>query len=438
MNIDDLKQTKKLPLPVPFYYGWVIATMAAMSMFFSGPGQTFSISVFIDSYIDEFGWSRSLISSIYLFATLLAGFMLFIVGKLIDKYGQRYMSVCIAGMLAFACLFNSFIFGPVMLFFGFFMLRWFGQGAMTLLPGTLVPQWFVQKRGRALSIIAFGSFIGSAAIPPFNVWLINTWSWPVAWRIWFVLICLVFIPITFFLVRNKPEDLGLLPDGAIPKIGSPSHYDQVENYHLSNEHKAESLQIDEISWTLSEAKKTRAFWLILVCLAIPAMVNTGIVFHLVSILGEKGISRTNTAFILSLMAMVSFPITFLAGYIVDRVKVHYIFGFSFLGQMLVMFLLLQTESLSMAIYFGVLRGIVGAFEAISMGIILANYYGRKHLGSIKGISMTVMVIGSAFGPLPFAIAYDWFGGYTEIIWLMMIFPLLGSLASFASPPPKKQ
>lgn len=107
---------------------------------------------------------------------MLAGFLLFIVGRMVDKFGPRYMTVGIGFMLALACLFNSFIMGPIMLFFGFFMLRLLGQGSMTLIPGTLVPQWFVRKRGRALSLMAIGGFLGSAAIPPFNAWLIGTWG----------------------------------------------------------------------------------------------------------------------------------------------------------------------------------------------------------------------------------------------------------------------
>lgn len=428
-----MNNTQKIPFPVPFYYGWIIVVMAAMGMFFSGPGQTYSISVFIDSYVEDFGWSRSLVSSIYLIATLLAGFLMFVVGRFVDKYGQRYMTVAIALMLGVACLFNSFIMGPIMLFIGFFMLRLFGQGAMTLLPGTLVPQWFVTKRGRALSIMAFGSFLGSAAIPPLNAWLISSWGWPMAWRVWTGLLLIVFVPLAYFLIRNKPEDLGLQPDGVSENSDNLVTYQAKK---ISEEVQENSSTVEE-DWTLQEAKRTRAFWLIMGCVAIPSMVNTGIVFHLISILGESGIGRTHAAFILSLMAIVAFPVTLLAGYVVDRIKPHLVLGCSFVGQILVMVLLLQADSLSLAIIFGVLRGIVGGFEAISIGIILPNYFGRKHLGSIKGLSMTMMVIGSAFGPLPFAIFYDLFGGYTEIIIIMMLFPLLGSIASFLSPAPKK-
>jgi MFS family permease len=438
------EMTPRLPIPVPFYYGWIIVGMAAMGLFFSGPGQTYSISIFIDSYTEHFGWSRSLISSIYLAATLLAGSLMFIIGRLIDKYGQRNMSVYIAMLLGVACVLNSFVVGPIMLFFGFFMLRLFGQGSMSLIPGTLVPQWFIKQRGRALSIMAIGGFLSSASLPLFNAWLISTWGWPVAWRVWAGLLFLFFVPLAFLLIRNKPEDIGLLPDNAIRKQKYSSEeeekiYKEIPgNIKQGQADPQEDVIVPEVNWTLKEAMRERAFWLILFCVAIPSMVNTGIVFHFVSILGENGITRNSSALILSIMALVAFPITFIAGFVVERVKVNLVLAASFLGQGLVMVLLIYTDSMMMAILFGIARGIVGGFEVISLGIIWPNYFGREHLGSIKGLAMTMMVVGSAFGPLPFALAYDWFGGYTQIILLMALFPLLGMIASFISPAPKKE
>ncbi|WP_051081156.1 hypothetical protein [Salsuginibacillus kocurii] len=78
----------QLPVAFSFFYGWIIVAVAALSAFFSGPGQTYTISVFIDAYIEHFDWSRTMISSIYSAATLLAGFSLFLIGRLVDKKGS--------------------------------------------------------------------------------------------------------------------------------------------------------------------------------------------------------------------------------------------------------------------------------------------------------------------------------------------------------------
>lgn len=418
-----MKGNTKLPVNPPFYYGWIIVFIAALAVFFSGPGQTYSISIFIDAYLAHFGWSSTLVSTMYLFATLFAGLLLFIVGRFVDKFGQRRMTVAVASLLGIACIFNSFLLGPTMLFIGFFMLRLFGQGSMTLIPGTLVPQWFVGKRGRAFSFMAFGSFLSAAALPPFNAWLIDTVGWQASWLVWAGLLFLIFVPLAFFLIRNKPEDVGLYPDNLTEEVVS--------------EKGSKKSSIFEEAWTVKEAMRTRQFWLLLFCIAVPSMVNTGIVFHFVPILAESGIGRTQAAFILSIMAIVSFPVTFLAGFIVERVQANYVLTVVFLGQIGIMFLLVQTDTYTAAIIFGVARGLVGGFEAISLGIIFPNYFGRANIGSIKGVTSTIMVIGSAFGPLPFALAYDRFGSYQEIIYVMMVFPLLAMIFSFISKKPQK-
>ena len=416
--------SKAIHLSQRFYYGWVIVAIASLGVFFSGPGQTYSVSVFINSYIHDFHWSRSLVSGIYSFATLSAGLLLFIIGRCVDRYGQRIMMASVGLLLGLACFWNSFVIGPIMLFAGFFMLRLFGQGSMTLVPNTLVPQWFIKKRGRAMSAMTIGAFISSAAFPPLNVWMIHTWGWPVAWRVLGILLFLIFVPMTLIFVRNRPEDVGLLPDN--------EKLDQKADAGMN------SKELHEADWTLSEAFKTKAFWLVLLCVAIPAMVNTGITFHLISILGQKGVSPTVSAVVLSLMAIVGFPITFVMGYLVDRFKVHRVLGFSFIGQLIFLVLLLFIHSAAMAIVFGVIWGMVNGMERITLNVVWPDYFGRRYLGSIKGFATTFIVIGSAFGPLPFGFAFDMFGGYTQILIFMMIFPVMGFIAAFLSSPPKKK
>lgn len=198
MRISKLKSLKR-PISTDFYYGWIIVIIAGLGVFFSGPGQTYSNSVFIDSYIQDFGWSRSLVSSIYSTATLFAGLLLFFAGRFVDKFGHRRMSVIVGLGLGLALFWNSIVYTPTMLFFGFFLIRLLGQGSMTLIPNTLVPQWFIQKRGRALSFMTIGGFLSSASFPPINNWMIHTWGWPIAWRVWAILLIFLFVPLAYFL-----------------------------------------------------------------------------------------------------------------------------------------------------------------------------------------------------------------------------------------------
>ncbi|YCA13480.1 MFS transporter [Bacillus sp. AK128] len=409
------------PVETPFYYGWVIVVMGALGVFFSGPGQTYSNAVFIDYYLADFGWNRSTISSIYSVATLIAGLLMMVVGRYIDKYGQRVAMVFVASALALACFWNSIVMNTAMLFIGFFLIRLFGQGSMTLVPNTLIPQWFIEKRGRAFSMMAIGGFLSSALFPIMNLWMIEQWGWQHTWRVWGFLLLIVFVPLAVFFVRNKPEDIGLLPDNKVMK------------QQKLKEDKEDVME--EVSWTLAQAKKTKTFWLLLYCVSIPAMVNTGITFHLMSIFSENQLSPALAATVLSLMAIVGFPITVLSGFILDKIQANYMLVVTFVGQILFLILLLVTQSPLLAIAFGVFWGMVGGVERIALNVIWPNFFGRTYIGSIKGLAMAVMVIGSAFGPLPFGIAYDFFGGYEEILLIMMIFPALAAVAAFLAKKP---
>lgn len=424
MNSQRKKQNminKHSVIHTPFYYGWIIVILAGMSHFFSGPGQTYSNAIFIDYYIEEFGWSRSMVSGIYSSATLLAGFLLFIIGRMIDKIGARKMAVIVSLLLAAASIFNSMVVNSVMLFFGFFAVRLFGQGSMSLVPNSLVPQWFIQKRGRALGLAALGGMIGSAAFPLLNVWLIEAYGWRTTWQILGASVILIFTPLAFFFIRNRPEDIGLRPD----------------NVPLSSESDQQNSLSSDISWTVKEAKKTRSFWLLLFCVVVPALVNTGMTFHLVSIFSIESLAPETAATVLSLMAIIGFPVTFLAGYLLDKISVQWMLALVFAGEIVSIFLLKQADAFSGAILFAIVWGFMLGIERVTLSVVWPNYFGRQYLGSITGISMAFMVVGSALGPLPFGLFYDFFGGYEEVLWGIMIFPLLGIIAALLANPPEK-
>ncbi|WP_205842052.1 MFS transporter [Natranaerobius trueperi] len=207
----------------------------------------------------------------------------------------------------------SFVDIPFMLIFGFFFLRLFGQGSMTLIPNTLIPQWFVSRRGIALSLMAIGGALASASFPPINDFLITNLGIEHAWRVWALLLVGVMVPLGLIFVRDKPEQIGEVPDGEKGEI-------QENNEKLSA----------EISWSLSEAKTTKVFWVMLFIMAVPAMVNTGLVFHMVSIIEGKGHSSSFGAFILSVFAIAQLITTFLAGYILDRTRVNVAKGVNFI------------------------------------------------------------------------------------------------------------
>jgi sugar phosphate permease len=412
---DESRGRNSLPFSPPFFYGWIIVGVSALTIFFSGPGQTYSISAFIDSYIGEFGWNRSTVSGMYSIGTLTAGLLMGFVGNCIDRRGHRTMTTAIALLLGLACLGMSLVNSPITLLAGFFSIRLLGQGSMSLSSSTLVPQWFIRKKGRALSLV--------------SLWIIETHGWKNGWITWTTLLWLVMAPAAFFLIRDRPEDVGLSPD------------DEARPQFVTE---ANTLPTGE-SWTVSEAMSTRSFWLLLFCIMIPSAINTGLIFHQVSIMDQVGVSAQSAAAVLSFMALIRLPVVLVAGQIADRVPARYIQVGSMAGLLATMVALHMTESVQMAMVYGALTGITyGALTGITMafqimvsGVIWPDYYGRHHLGSIRGVTMMAGVIGSALGPLPYGYAYDIFGGYTEALTISMIFPVLGIIAALMAKKPEK-
>ncbi len=174
-----------------------------------------------------------------------------------------------AVFFALVCIWMSIIVNPFMLVIGFFFLRLSGQGTMSLLSQTLPPQWFEEKRAFAMSLVEVGGVGGAALIPPLNNFLIQNYGATSAWRFWSVLLITVMLPAGWFFIRNKPEDIGEEIDG--------KSYDENGDKITKKTFKPK-VPVSEVDWSLDEAWSTKAYWLMIYCAGMTAMIGTGITF----------------------------------------------------------------------------------------------------------------------------------------------------------------
>ncbi|MBN1776334.1 MAG: MFS transporter [Clostridiales bacterium] len=404
-----------------FHYAWVIVAVASMSYFFSGPGQTYFISLFIDEYIDTFQWNRSVVSGLYSGATLLSGLLMFFVGRFSDRIGKKRMMILASSLLALTCVWNSFIISQLMLLVGFFFSRFLGQGTMTLVPSTLVPVWFEKRRGIAMSLMSVGGIVGGASVPVINAFLIRGWGWEWTWRFWAILLAVICVPVFLVFMKDHPSDIGSKP-------------------YVLEKGKERLLRVDQNkeSFTIREAMRTRSFWLMLFCQIIFPMVGTGVVFHLVSILGQQGIDRTQTAMLMSIISIIAFPSTLLAGIVLDRVPVRLVIATMNVFYIVGLVFLLINDNIWIAGAFAVFQGVVTGLNAVSFAYMWPAYFGTEHLGSIRGFSMSATVVGSAIGPIPFGFLFDRTGAYGTTILAMILVVTLGAVASLIAKRPVKR
>ncbi|KAA3659472.1 MAG: MFS transporter [Chloroflexi bacterium] len=404
----------------PFFYGWVVVSIASLSMFATTPGQSDTFSIFMDSFVNEFGWSRTFISSLFSGATLLSGCLMFFAGRIVDRIGAKWAAILSATILGTACVILSFVVSPLMLFMGFFLARFSGKGSLDLSASTLAPQWFIKRRAFSIMLVGLGGTAGGVIFPLLNTYLINTYGWREAYRLLAGGLWLIFIPIVLLFLINRPEDAGLHPDNKL-STGKDTP---------SKDSDAEVFVDNEVSLTQGQALRTSAFWIVTLSVFQASLVGTGVTLHFVSIFNELGHSMTFAAQILSMKTLVAFVTVILAGLVLDKIKrQHFVLALACLVQTGGLIMLAYLKSVPMAYLYTLVSGISGALLAFSVGVLKPNLFGRRYLGGILGVVMAINVIGSAIGPLVFGAAFDIFYGYREVILLSMVLPFVTAVLS---------
>jgi MFS family permease len=410
------------------YYGWVILGVASMAMFMSGPGQSYSMAAFIDPMLADLGLARSQYSLAYLVATLVSGALLPAVGRLLDGRGARVVLPVVAGLLGLSCLGMSRVGNPAELYVGLTFVRSLGQGALTLIGTWMVSQWFERRRGLALGLLGMGSTLSFMLFPTGNLAMIEGFGWRGAWiglglAVWVLLT----IP-AVLLVRNRPEDLGLEPDRA-PRPPAPDPASEMTAGPRAD------APISYASWTSAQAIRTASFWKVIAAMSVGAMVSTGLVFHQVSILGDRGLSGGVALWLLTIQAAFACLTSLAGGALADRIPPRKSLAASMAFMVLAMLLLLVPVSAATALLYSALLGLHTGIQRYSGSLTLAGYFGRGHFGSIKGIAMSVVIGASALGPLPLAMARDALGHYDSALIGLLIFPIVAGIAVWSARPP---
>ncbi|MFP6749665.1 MAG: MFS transporter [Alphaproteobacteria bacterium] len=386
-----------------FFYGWIILLIAALGIFVSGPGQSHTFSVFLVHIQADLGLSATSVSSAYAAATLLAAFGLPWMGRILDRAGARVLLVGVTVGLGLACMAFGAAAGFLWLAVGFAALRFLGQGSVMLGCSNLVSQWFERKRGFALSIMAMGFSASMAVHPPLSQWLIDTVGWRQAW-VWLgVSTWVLLLPPVLFLVHNRPENLGLAPDGdAAASATIPS----------SAEH----------GLTLSEAVASSTFWILGASLFGLSMLVTSLHFFQVSILTTQGLSEAAATRIFPVSALVMVITIPLIGKALDRFPTNRVFAFGLAVMVASLTSAAMVSDLTTAMIYAVAFGLNNGCTMTFFGYMWPRYFGRKHLGSIQGTGQMIGVIGASLGPLPLGIAFDLIGSYRETLLLLAVYP----------------
>ena len=407
----------------PFFYGWAIVAASTVGIVMSIPGQTMGVSVFTDHLIRVTGLTRLDLAYTYLIGTLGSSLLLPRGGVLLDRYGARWtaISACFA-VAATLCVMTQLdhvssalqsTFGfetmapaaALVLAVGFMMLRFSGQGMLTMASRTMMAKWFERRRGLASAVSGIFVSGGFAIAPVILQAFIDFAGWRGAW--WILAGCvgigMSLVALVFF--RETPEESGLRMDGRPP---SPTR-----DSSPIDSRDTDSREVDEPEFTREEALRTARFWVVTLAISLQAMVFTGVTFHIVDLGLETGIGGREAVRLFIPIAIVSTSVGMISGWAADRVPVR-LLVLSFLAFQTIGYVgagrLGETSFLFMMI--GGWGGASGLFATL-LNVAIPNFFGRLHLGAISSIQMSLMVAASAIGPALLAASKAYLGSYRQ-------------------------
>lgn len=416
------------PQRFPFFYGYVVLILGSIGILASIPGQTIGVSVFTDPVKDALGLTRNQFSNAYMIGTLLSSALVARAGVWFDAYGARYMAFFATLLLAASLLvfsvsveisetikraFNiqSWSVPFLLITLLFFLIRFSGQGVLTMASRNMIMMWFKKNRGKINSISSITVSLGFSSAPILLNRLIDDHGWAMSWQI-MALSLFIFCICILQLYRNRPEDFDLLRDGAEKK-----EFDQEK-------------EATETDFTLKEAKKTRAFWMFGLVLAFNSFYVTGFTFHIVSIFGNQNYSKAEAIAIFLPMSIIAIFVSTLCNILSDYIE-HKIYLFIMLlaGVLASLGLLLLSHPIGVYLLVGGL-GTMGGLFAVINAVTWPSFFGRKFLGSISGKVMSFLVVGSAIAPSLFSYCFTTLGSYRYMGYITLAFLLFLIIGSF--------
>lgn len=420
--------------PSPFY-GWRIVALSAVTLMLTGPGQTLGMSVFVEEIIRDLGIERSEVSLAYLIATLTGAAALPLVGRGIDRYGVRSTMTLIGLAFAAAIAGLAGVVGFASMVVGFIGLRMLGQGALTLTATTAVGLWFEERRGMALGITtAVGAGLMSV-VPIILTALVTALGWREALLVAGPTVGALVVLIARLGMRDGPHELGLGLDGRALE----SHQQRGgETGGVDWPVAAESRAVESRAWSANESIQTLMFWALALAFASPSMIGTGLVFHQISVLGEQGLTPTQSAAAFVPYSLAAMGATFVAGAVADRLRPEVLVALPLVMLLSAMHLVsFVMPGLLVVLYAGLLGGASGSLRSLEPAL-MAKFYGLAHIGSIRGRMMSIKVGASALGPYALAIGFEHFGAYQSALRVLTIVPAAALLFVVLAPYPNSK
>ena len=395
---------QRLANRTPFYYGWVILAAAGSAIFVRNAAASLTIAVFVYPLSEELGWSRTLISGAAAVGGLAATFASPIVGWLIDRYGARavlttsIVILCVSTTLLRWSDITLTVLGftiPWIFYIGYGTGRVIFSSPVQIGAAVVVSRWFIRLRGRTNGMLNMTHSVGMTLFPLIASFVIAQSGWRDAWLALAVLVFVVALLPVAILISERPEDLGLRPDGDEEETAD----DDGSAEHAGGE--------EEPDWTSKEARRTFTLWLLAIATGLLFMMQAGTNTHSAAFFQDQGLGTVTAGFGISFNAIFLGVGSGVWGWIVEKVPVRFVMAAVALVMAAASFLFTTTNTAAEALAYSALFGFgLGGMLTVPP-VAYADYYGRASLGAIRGITEPFTTFGQAIGVMIPGLVFDY-------------------------------
>jgi MFS family permease len=382
-----------------FFYGWWIVAVSAIGLGLGyAPIIVYSFGVFIKPLTQELHSNRASISLAFTLANLLQSVSSPLAGRLADRFGAR--SVILLSSVIFALLLvSSHLLSPKLwdfyVFYG--LLGFVGSGPAPIPYVKVISRWFDRRRGLALGLTMFGIGSGAILMPALAQRLIAMLGWRSTYMVIGLLVLVVSVPVVAFFLKESPEEMGLLPDGVIGARQAAERQTPREG----------------LAW--SDARRSKAFWLMVGAIFLVGASVHGCVVHLVPLLSDQGVSSNRVALATSLLGSALLIGRVGSGYLLDRFFAPRValclFGAAACG-----IALLRMGAASGLVLLAVfLIGLGMGSEVDIIAYLVSRYFGLRAFGEVYGYAFASYVLAGAFGPWLMGLGFDRSGSYGSVL-----------------------
>jgi predicted MFS family arabinose efflux permease len=361
---------------------------------FSSFGQTFFISLSGGHIREEFGLSNASFGLLYSVATLGSATALIWAGRWLDTADLRHYVAAVCLALTAACIGMATAGHVAILGLSLFGLRLAGQGLMPHTAMTTMARRFDTGRGTALSIAALGHPTGEALLPTLMVAALVLLGWRTAWSVCAAVLILAVLPALLLLLRRDPGE------AAAPAPSTPL--------------KTGDRPIAARDWTRAEVLHDPRFYLLLPALLAPGFINTGVFFHQIALVEGKGWPLTVFAASFAFYAATTIATSLSVGPVIDRIGAVRLLPFYLLPLAAALTVLSLSDAPLGAAAFMALAGITAGMSAVMVAAVWAELYGTRHLGAIRSMSVSIVVLATALSPGLFGWLLDRGGSFDGI------------------------